>query len=167
MAGVPARVTRTGRLSPVVPGGLIAMAPLNIPEPLSADGFTVTWNDPGKLPEVGNTDSHVPPLSMIGAAVNAVMLAVLLDTVTVFEIGTVLPAPKLKLSALGVADRLVVPEEFTFRVTGIVTVLPPGPDTLMKPTSVPVAGVPSPMDTWIDSGDGPDLGVTSSQLLSE
>lgn len=100
-------VTRMGRLSPVVPGGLIAMAPLNVPEPLSPAGFTVTWNDPGTLPDVGKTDSHVPPLSMIGVAVKAVILAVLLETVTVLEAGTVLPAAKLKLNALGVADRLV------------------------------------------------------------
>lgn len=52
-------------------------------------------------------------------------------------------------------------------MTGIVTELDPGPDTLMKPISVPLAGPPPPMDTWIDSGVGPDLGVTWSQLLSE
>lgn len=78
-----------------------------------------------------------------------------------------LPVGKLKLNEFGVADRLVWPEEFAFRVTGIVTELEPGPDTLMKPTSVPLVGAPAPMDTWIDSGVGPDLGVTWSQLVSE
>ena len=96
-----------------------------------------------------------------------VKAAVLLETVTVLEAGTVLPEAKLKLNELGVADRLVWPEEFAFRVTGIVTELEPGPDTLMKPTSVPLVGAPAPIDTWIESGVGPEVGVTWSQLLPE
>lgn len=54
---------------PVVPGALIASAPLNTPEPLSAPGFTVTWNDPGKVPETGNAESQLPPPFMIGVTV--------------------------------------------------------------------------------------------------
>ena len=41
-AGVPAMVTRTGTEIPVVPGALIAMAPLKTPEPVMAAGFTDT-----------------------------------------------------------------------------------------------------------------------------
>lgn len=62
-------VTRTGTLMPVVPGALMAMAPLKTPEPLSAPGFTVTWNEPGKVPETGNAESQLPPPFMIGVTV--------------------------------------------------------------------------------------------------
>ena len=95
------------------------------------------------------------------------MLDVLLETVTVLNAGMVLPAGKLKLNELGVADRLVWPDEFAFSVTGIVRVLEPGPDTLMKPTSVPAVGAPAPIDTEIEKGVGPEPGVTFSQFVSE
>ena len=69
MAGVPPTVTSTGTLMPVVPGALIAICPLNCPEPDSADGFTVTWKEPGRFPEAGKTVSQFPPLLVIAAAV--------------------------------------------------------------------------------------------------
>ena len=166
-AGVPAIVTSTGTLMPVVPGALMAMAPLNTPEPLIAAGLTVTWKDPGRLPDVGNTESHEPPPSMIGVAVNVVRLDVLLETVTAVDDGTVLPAAKLKLNEFGTADKLLGLDEFAFKVTGIVRVLDPGPDTLIKPTSVPDVGAPEPIETEMDSGVEPELGLTCSQLLSE
>jgi len=68
---------------------------------------------------------------------------------------------------LGVADRLLAVDEFTFKVTGMVTLLPPGPVTLTKPTSVPEAGAPLPIDTVSVSGVAPELGVTWSQLVLE
>jgi hypothetical protein len=58
-------------------------------------------------------------------------------------------------------------EEFAFKVTGMVTVLPPGPDTLMKPTSVPEAGAPLPTEAVIVSGVAPELGVTCSHPVLE
>jgi len=67
--GVPAIVTRTGTLTPFVPGGLMAIAPLKVPEPLIAPGFTVTCNDPGMLPDVGAAVNQFPPPFIIGVAV--------------------------------------------------------------------------------------------------
>ena len=91
----------------------------------------------------------------------------LLDTVTVCVAGTVLPELKLKLSELGIADKLLGDDELAFRVTGIVTELEPGPVTVTNPTSVPEVGVPAPIETLSVSGDGPEAGVTFSQLLVE
>jgi hypothetical protein len=167
-AGVPAMVTRTGTLIPVVPGALIATAPLKMPAPPSAAGFTVTWNELGRPPEAGKTDSQFPPPFVIAVAVKAFTDTLLLDAVTVCDAGTVLFAAKLKLSELGLAvSGLLAPDEFTFSVTGTVTEDGPGPRTLMNPVSVPEVGAPAPMETVSVSGVAPELGVATSQLLVE
>jgi len=92
---------------------------------------------------------------------------VVLVTVTVCEAGSVFPAAKLKLSAFGVAERLVTPLELAFKVTGMVTELEPGPATLMKPTSVPEVGPPEPIETVSVAGVAAEPGVTWSQPVSE
>lgn len=91
MAGVPATVTNTGMLIPLVPGALMAIAPLNGPGVAgNAEGFTLTSRPPEMLPEVGFTLSQFPPSAVRGVAVNDVRLAVAVDKVTDFETGTVL-----------------------------------------------------------------------------
>jgi len=81
MAGVPASVTKTGKLMPVVPGELIAMAPVNGPGVAgSAVGFTVTSRPPERVPDCGFTVSHPPPSLVRAVAVKVVTLP--LESVT-------------------------------------------------------------------------------------
>ena len=79
MAGVPASVTKIGKLMPVVPGALIAIAPVKGPGVAGrAVGFTVTCRPPARVPDCGFTVSHPPPSLVRGVAVNVVTLELLL-----------------------------------------------------------------------------------------
>lgn len=69
---------------PVVPGELIAIAPVKGPPVAGrAVGFTVTCKPPDKLPDCGLTVSHPPPSLVRAVAVNVVTLELLLESVTV------------------------------------------------------------------------------------
>lgn len=94
-------------------------------------------------------------------------LALLLDTETVCDAGTVLLGAKLKLKELGFAESgLVPPPELTLSCTGMDR-NPADELTLMNPTSVPEVGAPAPTDTVRERGVVPLAGVTTSQLLLE
>jgi hypothetical protein len=81
MAGVPASVTKTGKLMPFVPGALIAMAPVKGPGVAgNAVGFTVTCRPPARVPDCGFTVSQPPPSLVRGVAVKVVTLP--LESVT-------------------------------------------------------------------------------------
>lgn len=83
MAGVPASVTKTGKLMPVVPGALIAIAPVNGPDVAgNAVGFTVTCSPPARLPDCGFTVSQPPPSLVRAVAVKVVTLELLLVSAT-------------------------------------------------------------------------------------
>lgn len=167
-AGVPPTLTTTGTLMPVVPGGLIATAAENGPEPPgNAAGFTVTCNWLGKFPTCGVTVSQFPPLFTDVAAVKLETLGLVLEIDTFCETGTVLPAAIEKLSEVGFADNgLTPPCELGMRVTGIERNTP-APLTLMKPVSVLDVGAFAPIETIKEIGVTPLLGVTNSQLVSE
>jgi hypothetical protein len=79
------------------------MAPLKLPPPCRAAGFTVTISVEGRLPEEGDTVSQFPLLLVIADAENEVVPE-LLDTPTFWVTGTVLFAAKLKLSDVGLAE---------------------------------------------------------------
>jgi hypothetical protein len=156
-------VTSTGTTIPVVPGGLIAIAALNVPAP-SAAGLAVTWNDPGTLPLVGKTVSQFPLLLVLGVAVKEVTLALLLATETVEDCGTALFAGKLKLSEFGEAVRGLA--AFPLMVTCTVNCAPSAETMLINPVSV-TFGALAAIETVSDTGVVPELGVIVSQLLSE
>jgi hypothetical protein len=167
MAGVPATVTSTGTLIPVVPGALMAMAALKVPPPCSVAGFTVTCSVLGRPPEEGDTVSQFPPLLATGVAVNEVMLELVLASATFWVTDTVLFAAKLKLSEAGfVVIGLMPPAELALNCTGTVR-NPPVVLMLMNPTSVPEVGAPDPIDTDNVIGVTPLVGVTTNQLLVE
>jgi len=134
-----------------------------------ADGFTVTCNwlesgEPDRLPDGGFTVSQLPPLLVIGAAVNAVTLELLLESVTGCETGSTLLAGKLKLSEGGAVVKGLDPVgELALRTTGIER-NDPAEEMLMKPTSVPEVGAPAPIETVSESGVLPTAGLTTNQL---
>jgi hypothetical protein len=172
IAGVPAIVTSTGRLIPVVPGALMATTALNGPAPVSDPGLTVTcsWpesGEPVRFPDTGDTVSQFPPSLVIGVAVKLVTLELLLETVIVFEMGSVGLAGKPKLSDVGFADRtLDAPDEFALRMIGTAR-NDPADEMLRNPTSVPDAGALAPTETVSKSGVVPLVGLTVNQLLLE
>lgn len=167
MAGVPATVTRTGTLIPVVPGALMAMAALKVPEPCSAPGLTVTWSVLGRLPDAGVTVSQFPPLLVTGVAVNEVALELLLETVRGCVAGTVLLAPKLKLSDVGLVNSGLGPPEGAGLNCTATDTNPAEELILINPTSLLEEGAPGPTETETVSGVTPLAGETISQLLLE
>jgi len=148
---------------------LIATTPWKGPAPVSAAGFTVTCNCPesgesDKLPDGGFTVSQLPPLLVIGEAVNVVTLELLLESVTACETGSRLLACKLKLSEVGFVEKGLGPVvALALRTTGIER-NDPADERLIKPTSVPEAGAPAPTDTVSESGVFPLVGLTTNQL---
>lgn len=88
----------------------MAIAPLKVPPPWKLAGFTVTMSVDGRLPEDGATVSQFPLLLVIGDAENE-LVPELLDTATFWVTGTVLPAAKLKLSDVGLAESGLGPPE--------------------------------------------------------
>jgi hypothetical protein len=166
MAGVPASVTKIGKLMPVVPGALIAMAPVKGPGVAgSAVGFTVTWRPPARVPDCGFTVSQPPPSLVRGVAVNVVTLELLLESVTDCVAGTVLFTENRKLSELGLAEIELVPGNVlssarTERDAPVAFML-------MKPSSVDKLESAGFTDTVSCSGVVPLVGETVSQLLVE
>ena len=148
---------------PVVPGALMATAALNVPALPSAEGFTVTWNEPGTDPKTGLTVSQFPPLAVVPAAVNVATLELLLETPTPCVAATVLFGGNVKLNEFGVAVRGLVPPELAFKVTGMLRA-PAEEVALIKATLVPDVGAFEPIETVNESGVVPLLGVTTSQL---
>ena len=160
-------VTRTGMLTPLVPGALMATAALKVPGVPRSTGFTVTCTLPGKLPAVGLTLNQAVPLFVIVVAAKFLTLELELDSETVWDMAAVLPDAKTKLSELGVAEiGLDPPVEFAFNVTGTARFVPPE-RMLIKPTSTPEVGAPAPMETVRTKGAVPEGGVTVSQPVSE
>jgi len=166
MAGVPAIVTSTGMLIPVVPGALIAIAALNGPDPARAVGFAVTCIEPGKLPVVGVTVNQLPPLLVTALAVKEFTLPLLVESMTGVVCGTVLFAENVKLTEFGFADIELGPGEFTFSSTRTAR-KPPPPLMFRKPLSVAKLESPGLALTSSCSGVVPLVGVTVSQLLFE
>lgn len=165
IAGVPATVTRIGKLMPFEPGALMATAALKVPA-CRLVGFTVTCRVAGREPEEGETVSQFPLLLTTGVAVNEVVPA-LLDTVTFWVTGTVLLAEKLKLKEVGLVERgLGPPTALVLNWTGTET-NDPAELILIKPTSVPEAGTVEPSETDNVVGLTPLVGLTISQLLFE
>ena len=166
MAGVPARVTNTGKLTPLVPGALMATAPLNGPGVAgNAVGFTVTCNPPEISPDVGFTINQFPPSAVRGVAVKLVRLEVVLASVTDCETGTVLLTENGKLKEFGFAEIGLAPGKVssstrTAREAPVATML-------MKPSSVARAESAGLTETVTWSGVVPLEGVTCSQLLAE
>jgi hypothetical protein len=165
-------VTRMGILVPLVPGELIATAPLYVPGfAASGEGFTVTCRVSGKLPAIGLTLSQDSPLLVIGLAVKLVTLELELERLTVCDAAVVLLAGKTKLSEFGLAEMGPgAPLEFAFKVTGTERDVAGEVDVevmLIKPTSTPEVGAPAPIETVTTKGVAPVEGVTVSQLLSE
>src|SRR5690348_5991167 len=124
--GVPPTVTTTGRLTPVVPGALIDIAPENGPLPAGkAAGLTETWRVFGKLPESGVTVSQFPVPLVKAEALKAVTLELLLVTETDCDTGNVAFAGKAKVNEFGfTTSGLVPPEELAFNITGIESDVP-------------------------------------------
>jgi hypothetical protein len=166
MAGVPARVTNTGKLIPFVPGALIATAPLNGPGVAgNAVGFTVTCNPPEMLPDTGFMVSQFPPSAVRAVAVKLVRLELVLDKVTDFETGTVLATGNGKLKEFGFAERGLAPGKVssstrTEREAPVATML-------MKPSSVARDERAGLTETVTCRGVVPLMGLTCSQLLAE
>jgi len=165
MAGVPARVTNTGKLTPFVPGALMATAPLNGPGVAgNAVGFTVTCNPPEMLPDMGFTVSQFPPSAVRAVAVKVVR-PVLLESVTDREAGTVLVTENGKLKEFGFAERGLAPGKVSSSARTETEA--PVATMFMKPSSVARAERAGLTDTVTWSGVVPLVGVTCSQLLAE
>jgi hypothetical protein len=131
---------------------------------------TCNWPErgvPERLPDAGDTVSQLPPSLVIGVAVKEVALELLLEIVTVFEIGTVGLAGNPKLSEVGFVERgLDPPDEFALKTIGTAR-NDPAEEMLRKPTSVPDAGALAPIETVSRSGVVPLEGLTINQLLLE
>jgi len=166
MAGVPARVTKIGKLMPLVPGALMATAPLNGPPVAGrAVGFTVTCNPPEMLPDWGFTVSQFPPSAVLGVAEKVVSLELLLESVTDCVDGTVLVTANGKLKEFGFAERGLDPASVsssarTEREEPVALIF-------MKPSSVAKLESAGFTETVSCSGVVPLVGVTMSQPLLE
>jgi hypothetical protein len=110
--------------------------------------------------------SQLPPLLVIGAAVNVVTLELLLESVTACVTGSTLLACKLKLSEVGLVVKGLEVVELALRTTGT-DKNDPADEMLMKPTSVPEVGAPAPIETVRESGVFPPAGLTTNQLWLE
>jgi hypothetical protein len=167
MAGVPARVTNTGKLMPLVPGALMATTPLNGPKLVAGNavGFTVTSSPPEMLPDWGFTVSQLPPSAVLAVAVKVVVLELLLESVTDWLDGTVLFTENGKLREFGFAESGLTPATVSSSARtereALVALM------FMKPSSVAKLESAGFTETVSCSGVVPLVGVTVSQPLVE
>jgi hypothetical protein len=166
--GVLLMLTVTGMLSGATFGAPTVITPLNCEGPVaSAAGLTVTCRVAGSDdPKLGATLSQLPLSLGCALAVKLITLGSLVEMFTVCVTGSVLPAWKLNVNPLGIAEKGELPVVPVFSVTNTLRGEPPeesvGLITMNAPL-VPEVGAVGPIETVRFKGVVPLLGVTCSQ----